>query len=113
MLLTNSNVLFQISFFCVFGVAFAAPFDLMASYGAPAPAPPPSLYGAPSSRSDAVAGNGGAASAPEVTVLRDDRVMEDTKYSFDIETSDGLVRSEAGEPGSAEGGAFEMIGEYS
>ena len=85
-------------------------------YGAPASDPvpaPSSLYGAPSSRSDVTVENGEAESAPEVTVLRDDRVMEDAKYSFDIETSDGLVRSEAGEPGSAESGAFEMIGEYS
>ena len=101
----------------VYGAPASDPVPAPSSdYGAPASDPvpaPSSLYGAPSSRSDVTVENGEAESAPEVTVLRDDRVMEDAKYSFDIETSDGLVRSEAGEPGSAESGAFEMIGEYS
>ena len=33
-----------------------------------------------------------------IPILRDDRTHEDGHYSFDIETGDGIVRSEAGQP---------------
>ena len=33
-----------------------------------------------------------------IPILRDDRIHEDGRYSFDIETGDGIVRSEAGQP---------------
>ena len=50
--------------------------------------PAPS-YGAPSVRDDSV---------EIIPILRDDRVHEDGHYSFDVETGDGIVRSEAGKP---------------
>ena len=46
-------------------------------------------YDAPAQRDD---------SAEVVPILRDDRVHEDGHYSFDTETGDGIVRSEAGQP---------------
>ena len=50
---------------------------------------PSSGYGAPSVRDD---------SREFIPILRDDRVHEDGHYSFDTETGDGIVRSEAGQP---------------
>ena len=37
-------------------------------------------------------------SVEHVPILRDDRIHEDGHYSFDTETGDGIVRSEAGQP---------------
>ena len=45
-----------------------------------------------------------------VPILRDDRVQEDSHYSFDIETGDGIVRSEAGQP-VGEAGAVNKQGQ--
>ena len=47
-----------------------------------------------------------------VPILRDDRIMEDGHYSFDIETGDGIVRSEAGQP-EGENGAVNQAGHFS
>ena len=50
---------------------------------------PSSGYGAPSVRTDSV---------EHIPILRDDRIHEDGHYSTDIETANGIVASEAGQP---------------
>ena len=47
-----------------------------------------------------------------VPILRSDSVHEGGKYSFDFETGDGVVRSEAGQP-EGEAGAVVQAGQYS
>ena len=51
-------------------------------------------------------------SAEFIPILRDDRTHEDGHYSFDIETGDGIVRSEAGQP-EGDDGAVHQAGAYS
>ncbi|KAL7638711.1 UNVERIFIED_CONTAM: hypothetical protein RMT77_010244 [Armadillidium vulgare] len=69
-----------IVFACLLAVAIAFPDD---------------RYAAPSQRGGG--GGGGSADYPEI--LRDDRAHpEDGRYSFDIETEDGIKRSESGSP---------------
>ncbi|XP_037780421.1 cuticle protein AMP1A-like [Penaeus monodon] len=61
----------------------------------------PQSYGAPQSRSD----------AQEVPILRDERVIEDDgRYNFDVETGNGILRSESGSPGSE--GAINSAGRF-
>ncbi|KAL7638716.1 UNVERIFIED_CONTAM: hypothetical protein RMT77_010249 [Armadillidium vulgare] len=58
-----------------------------------------------------------AAARPDlkiVEILRDDRVHpEEGKYSFDIETADGIVRSESGGPLDIENNPTGQQGSYS
>ena len=58
------------------------------------------------------AGGSGGGARDVVPILRDDRVHEDGHYSFDIETGDGIVRSEAGQP-QGEAGAVASAGQIS
>ncbi|XP_063587520.1 endocuticle structural glycoprotein ABD-4-like [Penaeus indicus] len=90
-------------FASVVAVALAAP-----QYGYNAPAPDPSTnYVAPSaSTRDAVQ------VIEIVPILRDDRVHEEGRYSFDIETGNGIRASEAGAPDGPEG-AVVAAGGYS
>ena len=41
-------------------------------------------------------------SAEHIPILRDDRVHEDGHYSTDVETGNGIVASEAGQPSGPE-----------
>merc|ERR1712212_1166882 len=51
-------------------------------------------------------------SSDEIAILRDDRVAGDYgKYSFDVETANGIVLSESGSPGDE--GAINSQGSYS
>ena len=47
-----------------------------------------------------------------VPILRDDRVNGEGSYSFDFETGDGILRSEAGQS-EGETGAVNQAGQYS
>ena len=51
-------------------------------------------------------------SAEFIPILRDDRTHQDGYYSFDIETGDGIVRSEAGKPEGPEDTVVQ-VGSYS
>ena len=84
------NIQFQIIFACLLAVAAAAP---------------DSGYSAPSVRLD---------SDEVVPILRDDRVAPSAagEYSFDVETGDGIVRSESGY-GSEDNGAVAKQGTIS
>ena len=50
----------------------------------------------------AAAASSRADSREFVPILRDDRVHEDGHYSFDVETGNGISRSEAGQPQGSE-----------
>ena len=51
-------------------------------------------------------------SAEHIPILRDDRVHEEGAYSTDVETANGIVMSEAGQPSGPED-AVVAAGSYS
>ncbi|MCL4144541.1 UNVERIFIED_CONTAM: hypothetical protein GTU68_047899, partial [Idotea baltica] len=80
----------QVVFASLLAIAVARP-----DYPRPAPAPAPAPAYAPPAPAPAPA---------YVKILRDDRVNPEAgSYSFDVETEDGIVRSESGSPLSIEG----------
>lgn len=91
----------QVIFASVVAVALAAP-----QYGYSAPDPSANYVAPSASTRDAVQ------VIEIVPILRDERVHEGGRYSFDIETGNGIRASEAGSPDGPEG-AVVAAGGYS